>query len=285
MLNFHTGLSASYILTPQEYFSKLPSDIKQRETLRLIGLTKPWQPLKVFIYLSPDSKGKGLDKNPKESSMRILIINPNSSVEMTKTMDSAAKKYAMPGMEITSVNPPDGPAFIANAHDSEIQVPKVIGIIEENKDNYDYFILACGYDPGIDSCRLVSKNIIGIGEAAILTACSVARRFSFLSTTAESAASVPEKLRSLGIDPGRCASARPVGTSDEIVKKRHEMFDVYCEVGRRCVDEDGAGALILSCAGMSDLKESLEQRLKVPVIAGVISAIKIAEQFDSVPHP
>ena len=46
--------------------------------------------------------------------------------------------------------------------------------------------------------------------------------------------------------------------------------------------KDGAGALILSCAGMSDIKELLERELKVPVIAGVISALKIAEQFANV---
>ena len=216
--------------------------------------------------------------------MRILIINPNTSVEMTKTIDSTAKKYASPGTQITTVNPPDGPSFIRNAYDSVLQTPKVLDILEKSKDSYDYFILACGHDPGVDACRLVVKNVIGIGEAAIMTACAVAKRFSILSSTVESAAAVPEKLRSLGIDPSRFASARPVGTSDEIVKKRHEMFDVYCQVGQKCI-EDGAGALIFSCAGMGDIKERLEQHLGVPVIAGVISAVKIAEQFSNIPRP
>ncbi len=217
--------------------------------------------------------------------MKILIINPNTSLEMTKTIDSTAKKHAFPKTEITTVNPPDGPSFIGGAYDSAIQTPKVIDILEKNKDSYDYFILACGHDPGLDACRVVVKNIIGMGEAAIMTACAVAKRFSLLSTTVESAATVPDRLRSLGIDPSRFASARPVGTSDEIVKKRHEMFDVYCQVGQKCIEEDGAGALILSCAGMSDIKERLEQHLKVPVIAGVISALKIAEQFYGIPRP
>ena len=216
--------------------------------------------------------------------MKILIINPNTSLEMTETIDCTAKKYAYPGTEITTVNPPDGPGFMSNAYDSAIQTPKVIDILEKNKDSYDYFILACGHDPGLDACRVVVKNIIGMGEAAIMTACAAARQFSFLSTTVESAATVPDRLRSLGIDPSRLASARPVGTNDEIVKQRHEVFDTYCQVSQQCIEEDGAGALILSCAGMSDIKELLEQHLKVPVIAGVISALKIAEQFSGTPR-
>jgi len=217
--------------------------------------------------------------------MKILIINPNTSVEMSKTINSTAKKYASAGTEITTVNPDDGPDFIANAYHAALQAPKVVELVEKNRGNYDYFIIACGSDPGLEACRLVTKNVIGIGEAAIMTACAVAKRFSFLSTTGESAAVVPDRLRSLGIDPSRCASARPVGTSDEIVKKRHEMFEVYCQVGQKCIEEDGAGALIFSCAGMSDIKERLEQYLKVPVIAGVISAVKIAEQFSEIPRP
>ena len=216
--------------------------------------------------------------------MRILTINPNSCVEMTKIIDIMAKKYACPGTEITTVNPPDGPSFISNAYHSAIQTPKVLDILEKNKDSYDYFILACGLDPGLDACRLVVKNIIGMGEAAIMTACALAKQFSFLSSTEETAAVVPDRLRSLGIDPSRCASARPVGTSDEIIKKRKELLSHYRELGRKCI-ADGADALIMSCAGMSDMKEYLEQQLKVPVIAGVISAVKIAEQFSGIPRP
>ncbi len=215
--------------------------------------------------------------------MKILIINPNSSAEMTKTIDAVARQYAAPGTEITTVSLPNAPDFIASVRDAEEVAPQVVALVEKNRREYDYFIIACGYDPGLDACRASVRNVIGIGEAAILTACAVARRFSFLSSTEWSAAAVPDKLRSLGIAADRLASARPLGKGD-IVPRRHELFDVYCEVGQRCID-DGAGALILSCAGMSDIKEQLERRLKVPVIAGVISALKIAEQFAGAPHP
>ena len=215
--------------------------------------------------------------------MKILIINPNTSVEMTETIDSTAKKYASPETEITTVSPPDGPTFIGNAYDAAVQAPKVVDLVEKNLMNYDYFIVACGSDPGLAACRVVTKNVIGIGEASIMTACAISKRFSFINSTVGSAAAVSERLHSLGINPSRLVSARAVGTSDEMVKKRHERFDVYCQVGQKCI-EDGAEALIFSCAGMSDIKERLEQYLKVPVIAGVISAVKFAEQFSNIPH-
>lgn len=133
----------------------------------------------------------------------------------------------------------------------------------------------------LDACRVVTPNVIGMGEATIMTACAVAERFSVLSSTVATAARVPAKLRAIGIEPWRCVSVRPVGMSDEVVRNRKKLLDHYCELGHRCIT-DGAGVTILSCAGMSDIKEYLEQQLKVPVIAGVISALKIAEQFSAV---
>ena len=211
--------------------------------------------------------------------MKILIINPNTSAVMTHTIETTASKYASVGTVVTTINPQDGPTFIADADDVALQAPRVIELVKDNKVNYDYFVIACGYDPGLEACRMITRNVIGIGEAAIMAACTVARRFSFLNTTAASAEAVLDRLYAIGIDKSRLASARPVGVSAEIVTRRHEMIDVYYQVGQKCIEEDGAGALILSCAGMSDIKEQLEQYLKVPVIAGVVSSIKIAEEF------
>jgi allantoin racemase len=211
--------------------------------------------------------------------MRILIINPNTSIEMNETIDKTAKKYCLDQTEVKTVSPRNGPAFIGNAYDAAIQTPKILQLVESNKDYYDYFIIACGFDPGLDACRIITKNVIGIGEASILAACAVSKKFSFLNTTPASAAAVQDRMRVIGIDISRIASARAVGSSDEIIKTRHEKFDLYLKVGLQCVQQDGAGALILSCAGMSDLKEKLEYEIKVPVISGVISALKIAEQF------
>ena len=41
--------------------------------------------------------------------MRILVINPNTTVAMTEQIGRAACAAATPGTEIVAVNPPDGP--------------------------------------------------------------------------------------------------------------------------------------------------------------------------------
>jgi allantoin racemase len=216
--------------------------------------------------------------------MRILIINPNTSEEISRTIDVAAKKYASPMTEISTVNPPDGPKFITDAYAEAVQAVKVMHLIENNKDNYDVFIIACAADPGLIPSRTITQNVIGMGEAGIMTACAVAERFSFLRVSKRRAPLVWKQLHYLGIDQRRCASVRVVGSGvghdiSNIIEKRHQMIELYCEVGRKCVRADGAGAIVLHGAGIVDLKEILEASLKVPVISGVASAVKIAEQL------
>ncbi len=59
------------------------------------------------------------------------------------------------------------------------------------------------------------------------------------------------------------------------------MIDAYLKVGQTCIEEESAGALVLTCAGMSDLTEDLAECLRLPVISVVISAVRMAEQLCS----
>jgi allantoin racemase len=45
----------------------------------------------------------------------------------------------------------------------------------------------------------------------------------------------------------------------------------------RALIEDKSGAIVLGCAGMADLTHFLEEKLGVPVIDGVVAAVKFAE--------
>jgi allantoin racemase len=49
--------------------------------------------------------------------------------------------------------------------------------------------------------------------------------------------------------------------------------------GRRAVEEDGAEALCLGCAGMGPLDKAVEAEVGVPVIDGVAAAVKMLESL------
>ena len=47
----------------------------------------------------------------------------------------------------------------------------------------------------------------------------------------------------------------------------------------RALEEDGAEAIVLGCAGMTDLARDLEQQAGVPVLDGVACAVQLAESL------
>jgi len=51
--------------------------------------------------------------------------------------------------------------------------------------------------------------------------------------------------------------------------------------GQLAIEEDGAEAICLGCAGMSGLEQQLEDQLGVPVIDAVAAAVKMAESLVS----
>ena len=54
-------------------------------------------------------------------------------------------------------------------------------------------------------------------------------------------------------------------------------MQMLAEEGRKAVEEDDAEAILLGCAGMAEFAENLEKQLGIPVIDGVVAAVKFAE--------
>ncbi len=211
--------------------------------------------------------------------MRILIINPNTTVEMTKQIEMAmsAVKRADTVLEVT--NPLVGPAGLASGYDEVVAGYELIKMVQTARhQGYDAIIIACYSDPGIVAAKEICDfPVVGIAEAAMHMACMLGRKFTVLTT---SKARVPSKVAYVqhnGLD-SRLASVRPLGVT--VVETSHEpekTKDAILAVARRAIEEDGAEVIILGCAGMAGYAEELEQKLGVPVLDPNAVALKMAE--------
>ena len=74
---------------------------------------------------------------------RILIINPNSSAEMTEAIHKNAVAFAEDDMEITTVSTPGAPTFIERYEDHFMAAPGMVQILRERERDYDAIIVAC----------------------------------------------------------------------------------------------------------------------------------------------
>lgn len=198
---------------------------------------------------------------------------------MTNAIDVAARKYKRPETEIVVVSPKYGPPAIDNSYD---EVMASVGVVREVKrglkEGFDGFIIACFDDPAVQACRELSPvPVLGIAEAAMLLACTVAYKFSIVSMPKQSLATIEELLRRYGLS-SRCASIRLIDVPVlEIRNKMDELKKKLIIEMRKAMEEDGAEAIILGCGGLSGLDKEFEKELGVPVIDGVVAAVKILE--------
>jgi allantoin racemase len=209
--------------------------------------------------------------------MRILLINPNTTVSMTRKIAAAAKAAAFPGTEISAVNPGFGPPSIEGYFDEAFSVPGLIDEISKAPD-FDAYIIACFDDTGLDAARCAADApVIGIGEAGFHIACLVAGRFGVVTTLSRSVPAIEHNLVRYGLS-ARCTGVR---ASDVPVLDlelpgsggRHRISDEI----RLAITQDRAEAIVLGCAGMADLASSLSEEHGLPVIDGVSGAVKLAE--------
>ena len=209
--------------------------------------------------------------------MRLLVINPNSTVSMTDKIGAAARAAASPGTEILAVNPPGGPASIEGYYDEALSVAGLLKLIR-NVSPADAVIIACFDDTGLDAARcLTDRPVIGIGEAAYHFASMVSNKFSVVTTLARSVPALEHNLLRYGL-AARCARVR--SSEVAVLELEHPGSDacnrISAEIGR-AVTEDRAEAIVLGCAGMADLAGRLAGEHGLPVLDGVACAVRLAE--------
>ena len=208
---------------------------------------------------------------------KICIINPNTTKAMTHKIDLTAKNFANVDTEIISVEPNIGPESIEGYYDEAFCIP---GLIEEinNNINADGYIIACFDDTGLDAVRSITdKPVIGIGEAAYHVASIVSGNFSVITTLSRSINPLKHNLKKYGLFE-KCVSISaievPVLDLEEISNDNLDKLNKGIE---KTILEDNSEAIILGCAGMSNLAKNLELNHGLPVIEGVSSAVVLIE--------
>ncbi len=211
--------------------------------------------------------------------MKIKIINPNTTMAMTEGIGAAGRSVARQGTEIQAVSPAFGPESIESYYDEYLCVP---GVIEEiakgDQDGCDAYIIACYGDPGLHAAREVTtRPVIGIAEASFYTASILAARFSIVTVIPLIRTMLEELVANYGVGH-RIASIRttPLYVLD-IEKDPAAALETLRAEAKAAMVEDDAEAILLGCAGFAEFADELEAELGIPVLDGVVCAVKIAE--------
>ena len=209
--------------------------------------------------------------------MRIDVVNPNTSAAMTAMIGAAARRVAAPGTRIVARNPAAGPASIQGFEDGTAALPGLFAEADAAvADGTDAVVIACFDDTGLDVLRArLPVPVVGIGEAGYVAASLLARRWSVVTTLAVSIAVLEGNIRAQGYS-ARCARVRASGVPVLALEEAGAAETVAAEVGRAFA-QDGIGAVVLGCAGMTDLAAQFTERFGRPAVDGVTAAVRLAE--------
>ena len=212
--------------------------------------------------------------SPRPERVRLLFVNPNSTMSMTETIAAAARAVAAPDVEVIARTSRTGPASIQGPEDGEAAIPGLLAEIRA-AGPVDAVVIGCFDDTGLAEARAVAgRPVIGIGEAAYHAAMLIGARFSVVTTLAVSVPVIEANLASYGIS-GACVRVRASGVPVLEVETPAGIDRISEEIAR-AVAEDEVSAIVLGCAGMADLAAEMQRRHGLPVIDGVAAACGLA---------
>jgi len=103
----------------------------------------------------------------------ILVVNPNTSQEMTAAIARVAQAAAGPQAHVVTIRSQRGPYAIEGALDTALATAGMLEVVAAYRDPFDAVVVACFGDPGVDALRmLVQVPVIGIGAASFMQAAS-----------------------------------------------------------------------------------------------------------------
>lgn len=210
--------------------------------------------------------------------MKLHLLNPNTSEAMTETMAAAAKTAASPGTEIVPTTARIGFPYVSSRVEAEICAPHVFEVIAEHQAEMDAVIISAFGDPGLVGARqLFDMPVVGVAEAAMLTACALGERFSIVTFSENLVDFFHDSVVRTGLQ-GRFAGMRlPSEGFQSIDNVQAELADSLVELVDEAVRVDRADVAILGGGPLAGLATKVADRLPVPVVDPVPAAVVFAE--------
>jgi Asp/Glu/hydantoin racemase len=210
------------------------------------------------------------------SRPRITVINPNSNAIVTAGLTEALKPLMFAdGPEIVCETLAEGPYGIESQKDAD-SVTMLLRRKVEGDNASSAFIIACYSDPGLHVCReATTRPVLGIAECGVLTALTRADTFGVIAIAQRSIQRHLRYLRQMGL-MDRLAGERPLDMSVAETASGEGTLAKMIAAGRALKEEDGAGAIVMGCAGMARHRKALEDALGIAVIDPTQAAVAMA---------
>jgi allantoin racemase len=209
--------------------------------------------------------------------MKLLLINPNISDSVTALIEAEARRAAPAGTEITALTAAFGVAYIETRFEALVGGYATACLAAEHWSGHDAVIVAAFGDPGLAALReAIPVPVVGLTESALMSACMLGARFSIVAISRRIVGWYRETVQASGLGD-RLASIRfldtPLRDVGSVQADHEAALQSLC---RSAVDDDGADVVILAGAPLAGLARGIRDRIPVPLVDGVSSAVRHA---------
>jgi allantoin racemase len=208
---------------------------------------------------------------------KALVINPNTSQEMTAEIKETATRAFRSSWECEVLFAPAGPESLESWTDYHLASVCVLPVVEAYQAEADGIVLACFGDPGLyllkEYCEV---PVVGIAEASMSLAILLGAKFGILAGMRRAVELMDSMVRTYGME------ARYAGTESldmrvlDFDQDRGKTLDKLTSTSLR-LRQRGAEVLLLGCAGLTSFVEALQSRVDMPVIDPVNAGCQVLQ--------
>lgn len=212
----------------------------------------------------------------------VVLVNPNTNQRTTAMMVDLAIKYMAPmKMAVEGVTVEYGPSMIVDPATLSESAVHVVGAVRKllagpRGERVVAVIIGAIGDPGREELAgLLDVPVVGIGEASILAAARMGRRFGMATSTPLLVDSLLDLVTRHGMAETFTGIRLTVSDPLVLAAAPERQYDELANAVRSCVDEDGAEAVIIAGGPLSQTARQLAALRLVEIVEPVPSASQL----------
>lgn len=206
----------------------------------------------------------------------ILVVNPNTSQDMTAAIDRVAQATVRAGTTAITLSSVNGPHTIEGPLDSALATAGMLEVIGAYPDPFDAIVVGCFGDPGVDALRLLVRvPVVGIGAASFTQAAFMTSKFAIVTPSVGTPARYAAVTASMGLTASFLGTYQTEFSVVDFESGDPAVLETLVFHAEQAV-KDGAECLLFGCAGIADQIRNIEDRVGVPCIASVSAGVSQA---------
>jgi allantoin racemase len=212
--------------------------------------------------------------------VKLLLVNGNRTPAVTATALAEARQASSAETEVEGVTATFGANIVSTVADNTVAAHAVLDVLARHHRGFDAAVLAISLDSGLFAARqLLPIPVVGITEAAVLTACMLGERFGMVTFGLQTRSLYLELVERYGA-ARRLAECRTIETAtltdylnpDQLAARIAEEATVIAS------DPD-VGAVIICGAALAGVARRIQPSVPVALIDGVACAVRQAESL------